>query len=319
MFRRLRAASLAFALATGVAAAQTAGIATSSPGSIYHSSGAAIAKMASERGKIGLVVQPFTSPNVFMPVVDKGEVEFGLGNVYELLLAVQGSEHFQGRPHGNLRALFIMYPLRIAIFVKKDSAYRTIADLKGARMSDGFASQGIMLPIYDAAYATAGLARKDMVPVMTASVVTSANDFIAGKVEGFAFALGAAKVAEANASVGGIRALPVPDTPEALAAVRKHLPLAYIRREQPGAGNPGFLEAMPAIAYDALMFANAKASDDLVYRIVKAAYENPGDLAANFAPFALFAPAAMAKKIDPIDYHPGAIRFYQEKGLWPPR
>jgi len=316
---RAIAAFLALAVSAVGAFAETAGVATSSAGSIYHSAGSAIAKVALAKGGPTLIVQPFTSPNVHIPVVDNAEVEFGLANVYELSLAVRGDEHFAGKPHKNLRAVFLTFPLRTAVFVKKDSPYKTIADLKGARMPDGFASQKILLPILDAAYATAGLARKDMVPVMTAGVVTSANDFIAGKTDGFAFALGSAKVQEANAAVGGIRTLPIPDNPAALAAVRKHLPLAYLRLEQPGPRNPGVLEPMHIIAYDALMFAHAKVSDELVYRLVKAIHDSKAELAESFGPFALFEPAAMAKKIDPIEYHPGAIKFYREKGLWPPK
>jgi hypothetical protein len=316
---RAVAAVLALALVPAGAFAQSSGMATSSPGSIYHSAGSAIAKVAREKSGLNVIVQPFTSPNVHIPVVDGGEVEFGLANVYELGLAVSGHEHFAGKPHKNLRAVFIMFPLRTALFVKKDSPYKTIADLKGARMPDGFASQKILLPIIDAAYATASLTRKDMTPVMTAGVVTQANDFIAGKTEGFAFALGAAKVQEANAAVGGIRSLPIPNTPAALAAVRKHLPLAYLRLEQPGPRNPGVLEPMHIIAYDALVFASAKASDEAVYKLVKAVAESKAELAQAFGPFALFDPAAMAKKIDPIAYHPGAIKYFREKNQWPPK
>lgn len=316
--RRALAALAAVALAAP-AFGQSAGVATSSPGSIYHSSGSAIAKVAREKGGLNLIVQPFTSPNVHLPIVDAGEVEFGLANVYEMSLALAGDEHFAGKPHKNLRAVFIMYPLRTSLFVKKDSPYKTIADLRGARMPDGFASQKILLPIIDAAYATANLTRKDMTPVMVASVVTQADAFIAGKIDGFAFALGAAKVQEANAAVGGIRSLPIPNTPEALRAVRKHLPLAYLRLEQPGPRNPGVLEPMHIIAYDALVLANAKVSEDTVYKLVKAMHESKAELAAAFGPFALFEPGAMAKKIDPIEYHPGAVKFYKEKGLWPPK
>jgi TRAP transporter TAXI family solute receptor len=316
---RAFAAALALVLSPGAALAQSTGMATSSAGSIYHSAGSAIAKVAREKTGLNVIVQPFTSPNVHIPVVDGGEVEFGLANVYELSLAVTGHEHFAGKPHKNLRAVFIMFPLRTAVFVKKDSPYKTVADLKGARMPDGFASQKILLPILDAYYATAGLARKDMQPVMTAGVVTSANDFIAGKTEGFAFALGSAKVQEANASVGGIRSLPIPNTPEALAAVRKHLPLAYLRLEQPGPRNPGVLEPMHIVAYDALVFVNAKVSDDAVYKLAKAVHESKAELEQAFGPFALFDPATMAKKIDPIEFHPGAIKFFQEQKQWPPK
>jgi TRAP-type uncharacterized transport system substrate-binding protein len=119
--------------------------------------------------------------------------------------------------------------------------------------------------------------------------------------------------------VGGIRTLPIPNTPAALEAVRKHLPLAYLRLEQPGPRNPGVLEPMHIIAYDALVFASAKAPDEAVYKLVKAVAESRAELAQAFGPFALFDPASMAKKIDPIAYHPGAIKYFQEQKQWPPK
>src|SRR5262245_49041674 len=112
---RAAAAVLALALAPAGALAENVGMATSSPGSIYHSAGAAIAKVAREKGGVNVIVQPFTSPNVHLPVVDAGEVEFGLANVYELGLAVTGHEHFDGKPHRNLRAAFLIFPLRTAV------------------------------------------------------------------------------------------------------------------------------------------------------------------------------------------------------------
>ena len=124
---------------------------------------------------------------------------------------------------------------------------------------------------------------------------------------------------EADAAVGGIRALGVPNTPASLAAVKKHLPLAYIRAEQPSKRNPGVLAPMYAIAYDALVFAGAKTSDDAVYKVTKTMYENGKEMAKAFGPFALFRQGSMAKDLSPIQYHPGAIKFYKEKGLWPPK
>jgi TRAP-type uncharacterized transport system substrate-binding protein len=47
--------------------------------------------------------------------------------------------------------------------------------------------------------------------------------------------------------------------------------------------------------------------------------ESRAELAQAFGPFALFDPASMAKKIDPIAYHPGAIKYFQEQKQWPPK
>jgi TRAP transporter TAXI family solute receptor len=220
-----------FAWMTGSAvAANTVGIGTSNPGSIYHSSGTAIAKVANEKADIPATIQPFASPNVWIPALNAGELQFGLANVYESTLAYEGQEYFSGRPNKELRAVAIMYPLRTGIFVKKDSDIKTMADLKGHPMPDGYTSQKIILPLLDAAYATAGLTRADMTPIQVPNVVAGANAFTSGKADGFLFAMGSAKVREADAAVGGIRALPIENTPENLAKVREHFPTGYLRR-----------------------------------------------------------------------------------------
>ncbi len=311
--------SFATALAVGgMAAAETVGIAASKKGSLYDRSGTVIAKVVTNKGGLSATLRNYTSPNVYLPAMNKGQVDFGLANQFELALAIKGEGHFKGRPMPNLRAVTIMYPLRVAFFVKKDSPIKTIADLKGKTMPDGYVAQKIILTLIDAELATVGLTRKDMKPVPVASVVAGADAFISGKTDGFLFALGAPKVREANAK-HGIRALPLANTKANLAAIHKILPVAYLRPEKPHKANPGVLEPTRVIAYDSFVIAHTKTSDEAVYKLAKAMHENKKDLAKAFPIFNLFQPKRMAKKLDVIKFHPGAIKFYKEKGLWPPK
>jgi TRAP transporter TAXI family solute receptor len=304
--------------AISMAWAESVGIATSAPGSIYHSSATALAKVANEKAGISATIQPFASPNVFIPAMNSGELQFGFGNSYEATLAYEGTEYFAGRPNKELRAVAITYPMRTGLFVRKDSPYRKIADLKGRPVPAGYTSQKIILPLLEAAYATAGLTHNDFKPINVPTVVVGADAFAAGKAEMFLFAMGSAKVREADAAVGGIRSLSIDNTPANLAAVQKHFPTAYLRLENPGPDNPGVTEPVYCIVYDGLLFASAKASDELVYKITKTMYENKKDLADTFAVFKTFEPKEMVKKL-PLPYHPGAIKFYKEVGMWPPK
>jgi TRAP transporter TAXI family solute receptor len=232
---------------------------------------------------------------------------------------VLGVEQFQGRPYAGLRAATILYPLRVAFFVRKDSPIRTIADLRGRRVVDGYSSQKTIPPLLDALYATAGMTRADVQPVNVPNVVGGAEAFISGKVDASFFALGAAKVEEANASVGGIRALDVANTPENLARVQKHFPPSYLRPEKPGPRNVGVLEPMHALAYDGVLVAGAKTPEDTVYRMVKAMHGHKKEMAAVFGAMNLFDPGRMVTPLGPIQWHPGAVRFYTELGAWPPK
>ena len=249
------------------AQAETVGIAASKKGSLYDRAGTVIAKVATNKGGLRATLRNFTSPNVYIPTVNKGQVDFGLANEYELSIAVTGEGHFKGRKHPNLRAVFIMFPLRNGFWVRKDSKYKTIADLKGARSPDGYVAQKVILNLIDAHLETAGLTRKDLKPVPVANIVAGANAFISGKTDVFLFAMGAPKVREAHAKIG-IRALAIPNTPENLAKMRKHMPVAYFRREVPGKHNPGVTKPTYALTYDALVFAHKGTSAEKVYQLV---------------------------------------------------
>jgi TRAP-type uncharacterized transport system substrate-binding protein len=85
---------------------------------------------------------------------------------------------------------------------------------------------------------------------------------------------------------------------------------------RPGAGHafgPGVDEML---VYDYVIFAGAKVSDDVVAKVVAAMYENPGDMKSGAPLFKEFDPRLMSKDLG-IAYHPGAIKFFQTKGIWP--
>jgi TRAP transporter TAXI family solute receptor len=303
-------------LMAGTAVAQPVGIATSNPGSLYHNIGTAVAKVANEKG-LNATIQPATSPNQYLPAVSAGELDFGIGNLQEFNYALKGQEWFKGNESPNLRAVALLYPLKEAIFVRKDSDIKTVADLKGKRMTAGFTAQNTILPQLDAIYATAGLTRDDVVKVQVPSVVAGADAFMAGETDGFIFAHGAGKVREADAAVGGIRALPIENTPKNVTAIKKHWPVGFLVKMEPGPASPGVLETNTFIAYPMMIFTNKNVKDDVVYKMTKIVYENQKGMAQIFKPMADFNPKEDAVgDTAPGEYHPGAIKFYKEVGIW---
>jgi len=311
--------ALAGTLALGVslaASAQQVSIGTSNPGSIYHQTGTVVAQLLNEKGGVRATIQPFASPNVFIPSVNVGDMQLGLANIAEVSYALEGSDHFQGRPNKELRAVAVMYPLRSAIFVRKDSQFKSLADLKGRPAVDGFTSQKIILPLLDAMYATVGMTRKDLRPVQVPNVVAGADAFAAGKTDMFFFAIGAPKPREVDASVGGIRALSLPNTPQAAEAIKKHFPYGYLRLENPNPGSIGILQPSYSLAYDAIVFAGSKTPDNVAYQTAKVMYGNAKAMAEAAPPFRLFDTKAMSKHLGALRYHPGAVKFYKEIGIW---
>lgn len=320
MMKSILAGVVALAAVSASAnAQQAAGLATSSAGSFYHSQGSVMAGMLAEKAGIQLRVQPFASPNIHLPAINAGQIEFGLANIYELGLAIRGDDFFKGRANPNLRLIAITSQLRTGIFVRKDSPIKSLADLKGKRVTWNFAQQNIIMPLMRTHMDAAGLADSDITTVAVPTVVRGADEFMAGRVDTFLFALGSAKTTEVDAAVGGIRALPLPDTPQSLAAIKKHFPASYIEVVKPRQGVAGIHEPTPIQHYDGVLVTHAKISDQQVYDLTKALWENAEALAKGTPTLADFRTASMAKVTPGVEYHPGAIKFYQEKGVWPPK
>lgn len=300
--------------AGGAASAQTVGIATSNPGSLFHNIGTAVANAANKSG-LNTTIQPATSPNQFIPFINSGGIEFGVANLQEVNYAITGDAWWDGNKNPNLRVVGMLMPLKEAIFVRADSDIKSLADLKGKPMTDGYTAQNTILPQLDAFYATAGMTRDDVEKVSVASVVAGADAFIEGAAVGFIFAHGAGKVREADAAVGGLRALTVGDTSdEALAAAKKHWPTAYFVEMKAGS-SPGVLEDGVYIAFPQVIFTHANVADDVVYAMAKAMYEGKEEMVATFKPFGAFNPKDMMGDPGIAEFHPGAVKFFEEVGL----
>tara|TARA_R110002126_G_scaffold291808_1_gene459884 strand:+ start:112892 stop:113842 length:951 start_codon:yes stop_codon:yes gene_type:complete len=301
-------------VASGWANAQTVGIATSNPGSLFHNIGTAVANAANKAG-LNTTIQPATSPNQFIPLLNSGGIEFGVANLQEVNYAINGDAWWNGVKNPNIRVVGMLMPLREAIFVRADSDIMKIADLKGKPMADGYTAQNTILPQLEAFYATAGMSRADVTPVNVPSVVGGANAFIAGDAVGFIFAHGAGKVREADAAVGGLRALPVDDDSDAaLAKAREHWPTAFFTTVKAGS-TPGVSEDATYIAFPQVVSTHSGVSDDVVYAMAKAMYEGKDEMKATFKPFGAFNPADMKGDPGIAEFHPGALKFFNEVGL----
>jgi len=294
--------------------AQNVGIATSNPGSLFHNIGTSVANAANASG-LNTTIQPATSPNQFIPFVNAGGIEFGVANLQEVNYALNGEAWWNGVKNPNIRVLAHLQPLVEAIFVRADSDIMKISDLKGRKMTDGYTAQNTILPQLSALYATAGMTRDDVEKVSVASVVAGGDAFMAGDTVGFIFAHGAGKVREADAAVGGLRALTVEDESEAaLAAARKHWPTAFFTKLKAGQ-MPGVLEDGTYIAFPQVVFTHAGVSDEVAYAMAKAMYENAAVMGETFPPMRAFRPENMKGDPGIAEFHPGALKFYEEVGL----
>jgi TRAP transporter TAXI family solute receptor len=304
------------ALGTGAAQAQTISIGTSPVGSLNHSLGNALGKVLTEQAALKVRVVPFGGGQQFLPLIHKQELEMAIPSATDVVFAYQGKEDFSGNPSSSLRVIATVFPYYIGWFVKKDAPYKTLADLKGKRLPIGFTANSAQRRVHLAGLAGEGLKESDFEGVPVPHVVRGADDFMQGKVEGTTFAVGAGKVAEVDAKLGGIRFLNMSDTPDARARIKQVMPTTYPSVLQPAKEYVGILAPTTVLFEDYLVVAGAQMSDDDAYKVAKALYEHQDKLASIARAFARYNKEELGKDHG-VPFHPGAIKFYREKGIWP--
>jgi TRAP transporter TAXI family solute receptor len=309
MFMTIRKCLLAaalLALGASAASAQTYGFATMQPGTLNHTSASALSKVLKEKAGVNVVVQPTAGESVLIPLVSRGEAEFGIANIFEVQAAKTTSP--------NIRLIGLLHPLRGAFWVRKDTTMKTIADLKGKRVGMGYSAMRTIDPLVKAILATGGLTEKDIVPVLIPNVIRGADDFSSGAADMFFFAFGAPKVREVEATVGGIRALEIPES--GMAASRKILPEGYLTPGVPNGFFIGVDHPMGIYTWDNMVFTNAKVPDDVVYKFIDTLDKNKAELVPIQPALREFSATNLYKKYD-LPYHPGALRYFKDHNIQP--
>jgi TRAP transporter TAXI family solute receptor len=307
-------------LIAGAVMAQTdrpLGVGATSQGSFGYSLGAAVAKISTENGGPRAIVQPYGGSSTFAPMVNRGELDFGVVNALETILAKSGTETFEGKPNPELRVVAALVPSYVSILVRKDSGIKNLPDLKGKRVAWGFVSQTIVQYMIYGVLANAGLKEDDVQKVVTPNVNRQVDDLIAGRVDANFMNLGAPRVQEADAALGGVRFLSLSEAPDRAAAMMQKVPGTHVGKVQPGPGAFAVAEPTNFMAYTFLLIAGAHVPDDAVYKLVSAIHANKPALEASHPTFRAFNPDKMVEKVEGVAYHPGAIKFYREKGQWP--
>ncbi len=313
---RLLCAFVAALGLTGVslqASAQPIGLGTSPQGTLTYSFGAAVSKALGDVARLQSRVQPSTGTATMIPLVNSGEIDFGFASTLELYEAYKGVDTFDKRPNPNLRAVAVLFPIKVGLFVRANSDIKTVADMKGKTVSYGYASQETIKKTVDAMLATAGLSVKDMRTVMVPNIVRGVDELIGGRVDVTTFAMGSAKVAEADASVG-IRYVPIPDGPAALAALRKEFPTAYLGHVDPAPNLAGVKEPMTTMFYDYTIFANADVPADKVKKVLQVIADSKDAMAQTQPLFNGLEIGRMHNAIG-VPYHDGALAYFAEKNI----
>jgi len=319
--RMFLAAAVIAVLAAPATASDVIGIATGQQGSLGFKTGQAVAKIANLKAGITARAQPMAGTAAYLPLINKGEIEFGFCNAVEAEFAHGGTGNFAGKVNDNLRIVGTMFPLRTGLMVVADSGITSIKDLAGKkdlRIASEYQASNI-IPYYIAgALANGGMSYDDFpnkVPV--SSFVKGMLALGDDKVDVTLISLGSGAGRKVDAKLrsrGGIRYVSLDNSAEGIAKFKAFLPAASIVTVKANPSFPGMQEDANLVEIPWVMVTNKDTPDDVVYALTKAIATNQEELAKSFAAFKGANMQTMAPK-NAVPYHPGALKYYQEAGI----
>lgn len=311
----VRSLTVALSLVCAMAHAQVVGLGTTQAGATNQLS-VGIAKVVSDKGGVQLRTQPMAGAAQYAPLVNAGEIEFGISNVVELHYLAAGRVITEGREHKNLRMAARLVPWYNGLVVKRDSPYKTVRDLKGAAVPYGFTGNPLGRVMIDAFLANGGLTVADVKPYPVPAFPRMFDAFKQQQTVTSISVIGAAQMQEWESALGGVRFLSLDRSPEAIAATARHAPQSTVAEVQPRAGMLGVIGPTNLVLFDYTLWVGAKVADELVGKVLAALHDHAEALKSTTPLFREFEASLMGKDLG-LPYHQAAERFYRSKGIWP--
>jgi TRAP transporter TAXI family solute receptor len=302
--------------------------ATLAVGTVFHVTGTGLAKVATEHTPMQVVVSPMASARSWVYQMEKsGKPELGIMQMSEIWQAYTGKlapkpEPIPGDPRKGppysppspkLRLLISGTYLRLSFLVRNDSPMKTMEDMRGKRMTWGFPAFPANIEWGLAGLSAAKMTVNDVVAMPVTEVVAGVRALMDGRVDVSIAALGMPIVAEADASIG-VRFLPEPMDPGAIKRHQSVMPGSTIKPVPPGI--PGIKVETPVGHVPIVIQTSTHMKDEVAYALVKAWWDYYKELEPIHPQFKGWTPGIYITKLATIPYHPGAIKFYKEKGVW---
>ena len=311
MFKKLSAVLGAFLITINTSqSAEFINILTGGTSGVYYPLGSALTKIYGDNikdSKVQVQVTKASVENLVLLQEGKGEIAFVLGDSAKDAWDGKEDAGFKTKLD-KLRIIGAIYPNYIQIVASKSSNIKTLADLKGKGLSVGAAKSGTELNSR-AILSAAGLSYKDLGKVeylpFAESIELIKNRQLDATLQ--SAGLGVASLKDLANSLD-VTVVSVPE------AVVKKMGAPFMSGKIPANTYKGQTEDVSTAAVVNYLVTRKDVSDATAYQMTKLFYENlPALVAAHSA--AKDINLKDAAKNPPLPLHPGAIKYYKEKGL----
>lgn len=314
----LALAAIALALSAPMGAAQAQQkfmtIGTGGVTGVYYAAGGAICRLVNKDRKnhgFRCSVESTGGSVVNINTIKAGELDFGVAQSDWQYHAYNGTSRFKDNQVKDLRAVFSIHPEPFTVLARKEANITKFEDFKGKRFNVGnpgsgtAASMDELLSAMSWTKANFGLASELKADEHGAALCDN-------KIDGFFYGVGhpSANIQDPITTCG---AKLVPLTGSAIDKLVKENSF-YANVNIPGGLYAGHPNPTPTYGVMASFVTSAKASDDSVYTLVKAVFENFDEFKKLHPAFGNLDPKNMIKDGLSAPLHPGAVKYYKEKG-----
>jgi TRAP transporter TAXI family solute receptor len=225
--------------------------------------------------------------------------------------AAKGLAQFKDKPVAELRAVFSVHPEPFTVLARKEAGVAKFEDFKGKRFNIGNPGSGTQASM-DQLLKQMGWTRADFSLAAELKADEQGTALCDNKIDGFFYGVGHPSAAIQDPTTAcGAKLVPVANA-AVDALVKQHPYYAYATI--PGgmyANNPN-----PTKTYGVLatMVTSEKVPEATVYAMVKAVFDNFDEFKKLHPAFANLDPKNMVKDGLSAPLHPGAVKYYKEKG-----
>ena len=298
----------------GSAMAQNISIATGGTGGVYYPLGGGMAAVLSKSVPGMQATAEVTGGSVDnLKLISTGKPYLGMVMSDAAQDALKGVDKFNGNKVP-LKTLMVMYPNRMHVVSVEGKGVSKMADLKGKRVSTGAPGSATEVMAFRLIEAV-GLDKDKDMKRERLSVAESVNALKDGKIDAFFWVGGLPTAAVTDlANTPGTK-IKMVDHADAVAAMNKKYGNLYIEDVIEKSIYKGMDTDNKQATVMNILVAHENLDEKTAYNIVKTVFEKKDELIAVHKEATNFRLDSQKASASPIPFHPGAIRYYAEKGI----
>src|SRR3954454_6463468 len=309
-----RFAALLLGMLALAAHAQNLSIATGGTGGVYYPMGGGMAALLSKYIPGMSATAEVTGGSVAnLQLIGTGKPYIALTMADATLDAYKGLDKFTGKPVP-VRTLMILYPNRMHVVTIEGTGISKMADLKGKRVSTGSGGSATEVMAFRVIEA-AGLDKDKDMKRERLGVAESANALKDRKIDAFFWVGGLPTAAVTDlASTPGVK-IKLIDHADTVAKMNQKYGNLYIQDTISKDIYKGMDADNKIATVNNLLVANQSMDDKTAYNIVKTFFDKRDELVRAHKEAENITMENQKADASPIPWHPGAVKYFAEKGI----